>query len=240
MSALTRRRRRTAPNTETLLDVKDKIARATSGYRDGGLRVNANRLTEPEQWELIELTREASTGGWSWERLGKGRRRLEALIEKAADARDVFADARAAAEIQALAAQAHVEAVRRPLSRKEEHGVFAELARQVEGGALGVADVGMIAALVTSFVGGRPLAPRSRIERVDGEAVLVIDAGFGPFSADLDPEGQLAGRWQETLHHVADNNGWFEVTKRGSEWSIAPGPRLRAAMDGRHVRNVPA
>jgi hypothetical protein len=242
MNAL-RRRSRNAPNKESLLNANDVIRAHTAGFNEGlGLAIDFDRLGENEQTRLVGLVDKAGKGrSWGWGRLSaKERRELEALIEKGADARGVFEGARSFEEIRALAAQAHTERVRRPLTRKQETSIFAELGRCIEQGWLEAPHVALISLLLIAFSGGRPLGPRSRIEALDGgETVLVVDTQFGPFSADLDPEQQLAPRWTQTVDHLAANE-WLDVRKNGVEWWISPGGRLRAAMAGKPVRDVVA
>ena len=227
------RRSRTAPNRETLAEIKDIVAVHTSGLRPGGLRCNFDRLSEDDQRRAVELVREADYQTWSWQRLGeKKRKELEGLIERAADARGIFKDTRAAEEIKALADSAHVAAVRRPLSRKEENGIFAEIAVGIEARSLDAASVAMIAVVATAFVSGRPLGPRTRVERDGEQPVLVIeDVSFGLYGGQFDQEEQLAPRWKQDLGWL-EEAGWFQVDRQGKQWTIKPGSRMRAAMAG--------
>jgi hypothetical protein len=237
-----RRRSRNAPNRDTVMEIRDVIARETSGYRPGGLRCDFDRLSEDDQRKVIDLVREAGKGGgWSWTKLSKkDRTTLEKLIERAADTPGLFKQTRDMEEIAALAAEAHVAAVRRPLSRKQEHGIFAELARQVEDGHLHAPHVALIALVLTIYTSGRALGPRSRVESLaDGEPVLIVDAVFGPLGGNLDPDSEISARWKQNLSHL-EANSWLEVRRNGPEWWVSPGARLRAVMAGRAIRDVVA
>jgi hypothetical protein len=236
-----RRGRNAPPHRDTLAEIRDIVAVRTSGYRPGGLRCDFSRFSEDEHRRAIELVREADKGTWSWDRLGKpgkGKRgELEGLIEKASAEPGIFARARELDEIAAIAAEAHRESVRRPLHRKQEASIFAELGKCIENGWLEAPHVAVLALVLVAFSTGRPLGPRGRVESLDGGLVaLVVDSQFGPFSGALDPEGQLAPRWAQTADHLVANE-WLAVTKNGREWWVSPGARLRAVMAGRPVKD---
>jgi hypothetical protein len=204
-----------------------------------GLAIEAGRLSESEQKRLIELVDTAGQGrSWSWSRLSdKQRRELEGLIEKGSNQRGVFEGARTAEEIRSLAESAHIDSVRRPLTRKQETSIFVELGRCIESGWLQAPHVAVLALVLVSFSTGRPLGPRGRVESLDsGEPALLVDAQFGPFSGELDPEGQLGPRWAQAADHLVANE-WLAITKNGREWWVSPGRRLRAVMSGRAVRD---
>jgi hypothetical protein len=234
-----RKRGRTAANRETVMEIRDVIARETSGYRPGGLRCDFDRLSEDEQWKVIELVREAGEGGaWSWKKLGKrSRSTLEKLIEEASDARGVFEDARSMEEIAEIAAEAHTAAVRRPLSRREEVTVFGEIARCIAQGWLTAADLAVLVAFVSAVTTGKPLGPRSRVERVGDHTVLVIDdANMGPFAGSFDPESQVTPRWKQSVD-LLEKNEWVTVERLGKQWTVGPGRRLLLAMAGMPVKD---
>jgi hypothetical protein len=237
------KRSRGAPSSAALQTARDVIARETCGLRAGGLRCDlVGRLSEEEQKRLVELVDKAGQGrSWAWSRLSdRERRDLEDLIEKAADMRGAFTAAREIEEIRALADQAHVKAVRRPLGRKQENGIFSEAARCIEAGWMDVADLAILASFLAVFVGGRPLGPRSRVERVGEDTVLVVDdVSFGPFSGAYDPEAQIGPRWQQNLGNL-EANEWLSVERHGKAWTVSPGARLRAAMAGKPIRDVVA
>ena len=232
------RRNRSAPSREMLAEVRNVVARETSGYRSGGLRIDWHKLDDDAQGRVVELVKEAGAGGgWTWNRLSdRKRRELEGLIERGSDARGVFQDARSMAEIQRLASEAHVAAVRRPLSRRQENGVFQEMSRCIESGWLNVADLAVLSAFITTFVSGRPLGPRTRVERVGDDTVLVIDANMGPFGGSFDPEEQIGPRVQQNLASL-ELNEWLTVQRSGKQWTVAPGRRLVAAMAGKPIRD---
>jgi len=79
------------------LGVSDQISRITSGYAPTGLRVDWKRLDDGEAAELVELTRKGNTPeGFRLAAALSERelRKWEALIEKGAEAPDVFEAAR--------------------------------------------------------------------------------------------------------------------------------------------------
>ena len=227
------RRSRTAPNRETLSEIRGIVAVRTSGLRQGGLRCNFDRLSEDDQRRAVELVKEADYQTWSWQRLGdRKRKELEKLIEKASGTPGIFKDTRAVEEIRAMTESARVAEVRKPLTRQEERGVFSEIAAGIEGRSLEAADVALIAVVVTAFVSGKATAPRTRVERVGEMSVLVVeDANMGLFGGEFDAEQQLAPRWKQNLQWL-EQIDWFTVDRRGKEWHISAGPRLRNAMAG--------
>jgi len=237
MSPIMGRRGRDAPSRDALLEARDIVAVRTSGLRPGGLRCDWGKLDEADQRRAVELVREADRGTWSWTRLGKKRAGLERLIERAADAPRIFENTRSMEEIAALAAGAHQAAVRRPLSRRQENGVFQEIARCIENGWLNVADLAVLTAFIAAFVGGKPLGPRSRVERMGDETVLVLDdATMGPFFGKFDPEEQIGPRAKMNLAHL-EVNEWLTIERSGKQWTVSPGRRLRLAMDGKPIRD---
>jgi len=227
-----RRRSRTAPSAEVIAGTRNLIAMRTSQYTEGGLRVDFDLLDEGEQVELVRLAAEANEDGWNPARLGKRARRLEALIEKGAQAPDVFENARAAEEIRALTAEAHRAAVRRPIRRgDEERGLLAEIAEHLARGWLDADHSGLLLLVLAAIQTGHGFAPRSRVEATVDGAVYVIDAGYG-LAGDRDPEGRLAG-WRALLDHL-EVNQWLAVSKLGPQWSIGLGSRtVRALQQGK-------
>jgi hypothetical protein len=229
------RRDRTGVNRETLQEVRDVVAVRTTNLRPGGLRCDFDRLDADAQRRVVELVNTAGQGrSWSWSRLGdKDRRELERLIEQASREPGIFENARQMEEVAELAASAHRAKVRRPLRNREEAGIFTEIAAGIEGGSLGAADVAMIAVISTAFVSGKPLGPRTRIDLVGDTPVLVVEdaASLGLYGGKFDEEQQLAPRWKATIQWL-EEIGWFEVEKRGKEWSISAGPRMKLALAG--------
>ena len=233
------RRSRGAPSRDTLADMRATIAVHTGGLAPGGLRPDFLRLPEDDQRRAVELIRKAGKGRtWSFSKLSnKDRETLEGLIERAAGEPGVFERARESEEIAALAAEAHRAAVARPVSRRQENGIFEEVARCIEDGFLAVADLAVLASFVTVFVSGKPLGPRSRVEHSGDETVLIVeDANMGPFSGQFDPESQIGPRWQMTLAHL-ERNEWLNVTRHGKQWTVAPGRRLTLAMAGKPIKD---
>jgi hypothetical protein len=234
MNLGTMRRSRTAPNRETLLEIRDIVAVRTSGYRPGGLRCDFDRLPEDEQRRAIELVREADQGTWAWERLGdRKRKELEKLIERAADTPGIFQDTRSMEEIVALAGEANRQAVRRPFRRSEEKGLLHELGEQLAGGFASVNTVSAIVMTLIAMERGQAFGPQGRVERdADGEPVLVIDGRFGLSTERQDWRGTLAA-WQQGLTQ-ASRNGWVEIDRSGggNEWRVKLGSRARRAMRG--------
>jgi hypothetical protein len=230
MTATIRRRRsRTAPSSEALAGARAGIAKVTSLYRDGGLRVDWDKLDEAEQTALIKLLYEASEGGgFSLDRLGKRQKDFERLVEKGADAAGIFKNARTEEEIRKLAADAHALTVKRPLRRREELSLFAAMAAALGNGHFWWEHFAVLTAIVAQWVTGRPLAPQSVVDRVDGVPVLRINASFGIVSGRSDPEGRLAA-WKQAMPHL-EQYGWLVVERASNQWTIKPGPRLIAAL----------
>jgi hypothetical protein len=224
-----RRRSRNALSGEQLAAMKNQIARATSTLRDGGVRVDPDLLSEDEQRELRDLVREASEGGWTLDKLDKKQqRRFEQLVERGAGDDGIFERARQDSEIRALARSALREAVRRPITRREERGLLAELGRQIRGGYLNVDHAAAVVVLLIAFESGETFGPKQRFEGTGADAVLVIDANWGFASERHDPGGVFAG-WKKLVDHAA-KNAWFVVGKAGPEWRISLGARALRVM----------
>jgi hypothetical protein len=232
------KRGRTAPSKLALQEARDVIARETSGYRPGGLRVNTDRLSEDEQERLVALVNEAGSGrAWWWDKLKKkDRTALEGLIEKGADAPRIFEETRALEEIRALAAEAHVAAVRRPFRPREESGILHELGRQFADGFLTADMLGPLLVVFLSLERGEAFAPQARVERdPDGEQVLVVSRAYGLVSERRDWRGSLAA-WPQALTH-AERNAWLIVDRSaGNSWEIRLGARAKRAMRGQPPR----
>lgn len=243
MPVLQRRGRRDFSD-DTLRSIESFIIRRTSGMVAGGFRTDLRRnLAEDEQAELVALTREAEGDNRSFvlARLSKRKQeRWERLVGKAGGDEKFFENYRELEQVKAIASLAHRESVRRPLSRREENGVFREIARCIEHDWLGVADVAVLASFIAAFVGGRALGPRSRIELVgDGTVLVIDDAQMGPFSGRFDEEQQIGPRWLMTLANL-ETNEWLQVVRNGKQLTISPGRRLQLAMAGKPITDAVA
>jgi hypothetical protein len=200
-----------------------------------GLRLDVDRLDEAEQHELVELQRTTFVqgGGVNLNQLSPGeRRKLEALIEKAADRPGHFENVRTEAEMKekfAVLAERSHRPPRRP--RYEEEGsiripqqVFQHLDRPDPAFLIG--ELGLLAFLQLQLENGKALVPGGRIEGAGDDAVLVIDGNLG-VGARFDPEDRL--NWRRDLDHLARNQ-WFRVERSGQEVRVSRGSRaLRAA-----------
>lgn len=237
------RRRRGAPSRHTLIEIRDVIARETSGYRPGGLRVNWDRLSEDEQRKVVELVRAAGRdGGWSFSNLSKRDRAvLEGLIEKAADANGIFENARSMEEIRALAAEAHQASVRRPFSRREQATLFEALGDALVAGSMSATTLGTFVIIVLALERGEGFAPHSWVERdpVDGESVLVVSKSFGLLRERQDWRASLAA-WQKGCEQLA-RNSWLELDgSAGNEIRLRLGSRAKRALRGEPPRKARA
>jgi hypothetical protein len=229
------RRNRSAPRRETLLHVKDVIAVRTSGYRPGGLRCDFDRLSEAERRRAVELVGDTDRGTWNWDRLGKpgkGKRgELEELIEKASGEPGIFARARELDEIAALAAEVNRQAVRRPFSRREQATLFEALGEALAGGAMSVSTLGTFVVLLLSLERGEGFAPHSRVERRDGEPVLIVSRTYGILTERQDWRQSLTA-WQQGCKQLAKNS-WIQLdASGGNEYEIRLGVRAKRAMKG--------
>jgi hypothetical protein len=231
-TAIRRRRSRTAPAKETLGELADLITRRTSAMspETGGLRPRWDRITEAEQTELVELTRQAYEGGtFDLGRLSDKRaRKWESLVSAASGVKgNAFADWRAQAEIRSIAAEANRLTVRRPFSKREEHGLFDEFYGQLASvpPCLDAEDVAVAVLILAQLHAGAPLAAMSRIERdAGGEPTLIIDAHHGLADGDTN-----LPTWRQCLEQL-ERNSWFLVQRSGPEWRIGLGLRAKQAM----------
>ena len=234
MAGLTRRRSRTAPSPDACQQAGDVVAVRTGTLHPGGLRIDWGRFSDDEASELVALVREADHGTWLPARLGKKQRRYEELVEKGADAKDVFESARLAAEIDATLEGVRVAKVKRPIRKREEPGLLAALADQImpEGQQgrpfLWLDQAGLFLAILLQIHSGRTLAPRSRVERdTDGGSVLVFDSTFG-LLGEHDPRGAFANQ-QKSLQHL-EANGWLVLGGSGAAREIRLGTRALQAL----------
>jgi hypothetical protein len=214
----------------------------TAGLVAGGLKADLDRLSEDEQHKVIELVGIAGAGGaWSWQKLTKKQRTtLEELVEKAADNPRFFADARAAAEIQALAASAHKAAVRRPFTRREESGLLRELGDHLVHGYLTADQIAPLLVVFASLERGEAFAPQGRVERdPDGEPVLIVSKSYGLLTERQDWRGSM-GAWRQALDHLA-KNAWITLdASGGNQYEIRLGSRSKRAMRGTAGEKVAA
>src|SRR5437660_6947820 len=99
----TRIGRQGRPRRDDLRGVADQIARITSGYDLGGLRVKWELLPDDDAAELVGLTRRADgPEGFNLSRRApKERRRFEQLVEAGAEADGLFEQLREHAELRA-------------------------------------------------------------------------------------------------------------------------------------------
>ena len=212
------------PSGEKLDELRDEVARRTAALSDGSLRPDLSKLDDGEARELFELTTSETALS------EKQRARWEYLVERGAAREGLFARLRDFDAIQREARELHRGIARRPFTRKEERGLFAELADQIEGGFLNAEHVAVVAMLLISFQSAKPFGKKQRFDVVGGESVLVIDANWGLISDSLDDVGMFA-RWRQILEHL-ERNAWVTVERRGPEWSIRLGVRATRALGG--------
>jgi hypothetical protein len=234
MSVLQRNRRREFSD-DVVLSIQDYVARSTAGLISGGLRTDLRKnLSEAELSELVALTREAEKPDRRFviERLSKRKaQRWEQLVGKGGGDSDFFKRHREMAEIQALAAQAHKARVRRPFTRQEEAGLLAELGEHLAKNYLSVHTLTAVVVVFAALERGEGFAPHSRVEREDGEPVLVVNRTYG-LVAERKDWRQTLGAWRQGLSH-AERNAWVEVDRSGGmEWRIRLGTRAKRAMRG--------
>jgi hypothetical protein len=196
-------------------DVADQVVRLTSGFRFGGLRVKADRLSNSEQHRLVELTWKARTE--------EETREWEQLVELASDSPGVFKAVReeeeATLELRQLARRAAKPGA---IRREQELGLLEAVAEALFDRSMWADHALITFTILCSMFTERELVPGSRVERDErGQPVLVIQSQFGLLSMDRDGESRLAS-WQWALKHLATNK-WFVVTW-GSEVRIALGP----------------
>jgi hypothetical protein len=227
-----RRQRRRAPTSEVLSSIHDFVVRRTGTLKENGLRINWANLTDDDQAELVELTREAEQGGGGFklDNLSRKRaRRWEALVARGAgEPESFFEDRRKADEIRALATEATARSVRRPFKPREEVGLIATVARVLRNGHLNADHVAFLLFVACQWETGVPLATNATVQRAGEFATLTIDPSYGLLSGDRDPHSSLA-RWKETLGWLEDQK-WLTVTRAGNRWTLAPGPRLVSAL----------
>ena len=93
---------------------------------------------------------------------------------------------------------------------------------------LGGVHVAILTLLVAEFSSGETLGPRQRFEGSGDDLILVIDATYGLFGVDLDPDSRTAD-WRFIFEHLEDT-GWLVVKRAGPEWRISLGAQMLRAL----------
>jgi hypothetical protein len=158
----------------------------------------------------------------------KDRRKLEELVERAADVEPgLFEREREAAERSAEMERLAVEA-RRPSARLryEERGAVVlpklwafDLLRD---GYLHVSHLSLLVVLLGQFEAGETIAPRGRFE--DGGETLVLTRS-GPLPVAADEDQRVLAGWPRLLDHLVVCD-FFDVQRRGNETRVRRGKRL--------------
>jgi hypothetical protein len=218
-----------------------QITVLTSGFLPGGLRLQADRLTDQEKATVIKLTRKASgdddDAAFDLDRLSKRERlRWERLCEVGGgrEPGSVFEAARKAQETATgFAALARLAA--RPKRRIDLHEkgsvtlpkqiVFDFLDRP--NPALTIATLGLLVFVCSQFENGAALGRYARLEGSGDDAVLTVDANYG-FGAQFDYRDDVTvGVWR-SLRHL-DRLGLLRVERSGPQVRIRQGPKLLQA-----------
>lgn len=230
-----RRRSRTAVSSSAFLGAKNCVAAHSGLLREGGLRVDADRLSEDEQREFVDLVREASGeyGAWSFDHLdGRKRKRLEKLIEQGSDSRGLFERKRQEAEVRALATSAFRAAAKpKPPSVPEEERLLALLHRLVAQRSLHIDRLGIFVYLLGQILAADPISPGARIEGSGDGLTLVLSSRLG-LGMNHDPYEQMT-RWRDALSQL-DRVGLLEVSGQGNELRVRLGSLALRAL-GRPV-----
>jgi len=225
------------------LGVSDQISRITSGYAPTGLRVDWKRLDDGEAAELVELTRKGNTPeGFRLAAALSERelRKWEALIEKGAEAPDVFEAARKDADLRADLAQLAARAKRAPKRPRFEQRGCVVLPREIvfdwfalTAPPLEIGDLGLLVFVLGQLENGEALTPGGRIEGAGDDTTLIIDDRLG-LGTKADPDARLVGTWRDALAHLGlPENGLLEVERGGGHVRVKRGRLIREALSRR-------
>lgn len=218
-----------------------QITVLTSGLLQGGLRLQADRLTEEERTSLMKLTRKASEGdddaGFSLDRLKKRDQAVWERLCEVGSGREpgsVFAAARKAQETaKGFAALARLAS--RPKRRVDLHEEGSvTLPRRVvwdmldrPNPALTIATLGLLVFVVAQFENGAALGRYARLEGSGDDAVLTVNSNYG-FGNEFDYRDDVTvGVWR-SLQHL-DRLGLLRVERSGPQVRIQQGPKLLRA-----------
>jgi hypothetical protein len=227
---------RKPPTNEALEVARVALGRLTNL----GARIDLDRLEVEQQHDLVGLLAKARPADEGESMLGarrlhdldllgkRDRKRLEALVEKAADVEPgLFEREREAAEQSAEMERLAVEA-RRPSARPryEERGAVV-LPKEwafdyIRDGYLHVSHLALLVVLIGQFEAGETIAPRGHFED-GGETLVLIRSGPIPVAADED-QRVIAG-WPRLLDHLASCD-FLDVQRRGNEVRVRRGRRL--------------
>lgn len=231
-------RRRSRPIREALTGVKDAIARGTSVWENGPVRIDWKKLDDEQATELVRLTDKAATGmGFNLDKLSKGEREAwERVVEVGGNlGAGWFARTRKAertrAEIQRLTREAQ-----RPVQPqvRDQERILRLLHAHVRDGVLHLDRVALFVHVLGQLLASEPLGPRSTIEGAGDTATLVLDRRYG-FGYAHDPHGQLA-RWEEALKQLA-RVGYLETQQSGQTLRVRLGPLALRALGRRVPKN---
>jgi hypothetical protein len=231
METLKRRRQTWPPSREECAWAAGEITRATVGLTEGGLRLDWHVLDDSETERLVKLTRKATEGG-GFDYVGRlsksERNRWESLVERASGAEGIFAKHREQAAFHTKVGELHRKTVARPILRREEPGLIAEIASHVEGGYLEADHLTALMLVLVALQTGKPLLRTQRIEAGADGPLLVLDSTMGFVGGDIDPEAHLS-RWPVLLAHL-ERNGWLTLARKGSELKVGLGSRTQKAL----------
>jgi hypothetical protein len=226
------RKQRVWPLRQEETRVANNAIARTTGLRS----VDVKRLGIDEQHEIARLVQKSDRATNVTMLDKRERLRFEALTEKAGGAEGFFDSRRARAATTKELHDADVKRRRAPARPCWEEQGSVVLPRETAFEFLrdGIFHLEHIALLVTALgwlEAGDCTAPKSRIEGIGDDAVLVLDRTYG-LGAIVDPEGRISGLWLQILEHIAANN-WLRVEQHGGEVHVARGSRAITTTKGR-------
>ena len=158
------------------------------------------------------------------------RERLEALAGKSAGLAEDHLSAQRQRQAEVEKTKNEEANMRRmPFTRDEQTNFFRRIFEGMADEDLWVDDAAVLTAILAQFASGRTLISTSYFEGEGDGLTLRLNANMG-LVGNADGAGTLAG-WKARVVFLADE-GWLWLDRKGPEWQVRFGPKLRDALAG--------
>jgi hypothetical protein len=218
-------RRRLPVSREAWLAAQDLAGRI---YRQ---RVDASRLEDDDVRRLCDLVGLiAIPHGVDLDKLSRSERGdLERLIARGAGLDDDhFSKRRERAQRMTEQAEQTAKKRKLPLTRRQQTNVFQVLYQGLADDDLWLDDVSVIAALLCMWSAGKTLDGVTFFTGEGDDLTFHLNASVG-FLGRTGSAGN-SDNWRDRLIFLGEER-WLRIERRGPEWAIRLGDRLKAAFE---------